>query len=83
MENIIQFVLQMAVQNPKIAAVILVIGSFRVLMKPIMELLKAYVLITPSKKDDELLDKAEKSQLYKIVMFILDYAFSIKSLEKK
>jgi hypothetical protein len=62
--------------------VIMIMGSLRLVVKPVLELVKAIVLITPSKNDDELPAKIEKSGVYKAVIFVLDWFASIKPVKK-
>lgn len=58
--------------------IISIIGSLRLVIKPAMELFKAYVAITPSKSDDQLPGQFENSKVYKAVVFSLDWFASIK-----
>jgi len=62
--------------------VISIVGSLRIAIKPIMELITAVVLITPSKSDDILPAKIKESKGYKTFVFLVDYLASIK-LSKK
>lgn len=55
-----------------------IVGLLRLVIKPIMEIISAYVAHTESKSDDAFLDKIIKSSLYSKVLFILDYLASIK-----
>lgn len=66
-----------------VIAVILIVGSARILIKPAMALFKAVTEVTPSKKDDELYAKVEKSKALKAVIFGLDWLMSIKWPEPK
>jgi hypothetical protein len=59
-----------------------IVGSLRIAIKPIVSLVTAVVLITPSKKDDLLPAKILESKGYKTFVFIVDYLASIK-LPKK
>jgi Zn finger protein HypA/HybF involved in hydrogenase expression len=81
MESILKFVLDLAAQNPQVAAVLIVIGGFRVVMKPLMEFAKAIAASTDSLKDDKILSDVESSPIWKGVLFVLDYAFSIKKIK--
>lgn len=60
------------------ASILLIVGVLRAVNKPLFALLHAFVDTTESKKDDELLAKAESSKLYKGVAFVLDWLGSIK-----
>lgn len=81
MEDIIKFLIDFAVQYPQLASIIFLIGSFRVVMKPLVALAKAIVEITPSKSDDVFVEKIEQSGAYKVVLFVVDYIFSIKKIK--
>ncbi len=58
--------------------VVTVIGSLRLVMKPLTELVRAYVMITPSTNDNAALAKVEASKGYKIFLSLLNYFASIK-----
>jgi len=61
-----------------LTTVILVIGSLRLLFKPVMLAIENYVKQTPSTADDERLAKFEAGPIYKIIAFLLDLGASIK-----
>jgi hypothetical protein len=61
-----------------VAMVVFYMGAARVVFKPLMSLIHAVVSVTPSKSDDEALEKVEKSRLWSIGAFIVDYLFSLK-----
>lgn len=71
-------VLQLAVSHPYALAVLTAIGFLRLINKPLMTAIKSYVLFTPSKTDDLLLEKIEKSKTYVAIVFIIDWLGSIK-----
>lgn len=58
--------------------IITIIGSLRLLIKPLMGLIEAYVSITPSKKDDLLPAKIKENKTYKMVVYLLDWLASLK-----
>jgi hypothetical protein len=62
--------------------VIAIIGSLRLIIKPLMGLIEAYVAITPTKNDDLLPAKIMESKAYKSIIYILDWFASLK-LPKK
>jgi hypothetical protein len=62
--------------------VITIIGSLRLLIKPVMGLIEAYVLITPSKEDDLFPAKIKDNKIYKSIVYLLDWLASLK-LPKK
>lgn len=62
--------------------VLLVVGVLRVVVKPVMAIAQSVVSLTPSQKDDELVQKILDSKVYKALVFTLDWLASIK-LPKK
>jgi len=58
--------------------IIAIIGSLRLVIKPIMGLIEAYVAITPSKSDDLLPAKIMDNKIYKAVVYLLDWFASLK-----
>jgi hypothetical protein len=58
--------------------VIAIIGSLRLVIKPVMGLIEAYVLITPSKEDDLLPAKIKENKAYKMLVYLLDWFASLK-----
>jgi len=63
--------------------VAMVMGSIRIVMKPVMVCLKAIAAATETKKDDELIEQVEASKAYKTISFLLDWVLSVKLPEKK
>lgn len=61
-----------------IVQILSILGSIRLLVKPLMALAEAFVLITPSAKDNEFIAKVAESKFYKTLVFILDWFGSIK-----
>lgn len=76
--TILSFFVQFAKDWPFLATLVVVMGTFRMFFKPLMTMLRAWAQVTKSPKDDELLDKVEASQIYKAIMFIIDYIASVK-----
>ena len=58
--------------------IISIIGTLRLLVKPIMAIANIYVNFTPSNDDNIILAKLEKSKIYKGVLFAVDWLLSIK-----
>jgi len=81
MEMIIKFVLDLAVQNPQIAAIVFIIGGARVVFKPLVSAAQAIVGATESKKDDEIYGQIVSHPIFKAFEFALDYIFSIKKIK--
>lgn len=80
---IIEYVLKYAQEYPVILAILAVLGSTRVLLKPLFAFFHAFVQQTETKKDDLFLESVEASKLYKGLLFVLDWLFSIKLIGKK
>ena len=56
----------------------MVIGGFRMILKPLVVGIEAFIKESESKKDDEILEKVKSNVFYKALIFLVDYAFSIK-----
>jgi hypothetical protein len=67
---------------PVLSSVFLVIGVLRSINKPLFSFLRTFVLATPSKKDDLILDGIEASKIYKVVAYVLDWFSSVKLPDK-
>lgn len=63
---------------PWLGSILLVIGGLRVILKPIMSVLLAYVQYTPSQDDDSKLSAFMDGKLYKTLSYALDWLASIK-----
>jgi len=55
-----------------------IIGSLRLMVKPMMSLAHTYVLVTPSPKDDAWLAKFENNKIFKSALYVLDWIGSFK-----
>ena len=55
-----------------------IVGTLRLIMKPIVSGVQGVVAATPSKSDDEAVNKVLESKIYKAVTFVLDWIASIK-----
>lgn len=75
---LIGFITSAAEKYPVILAIAAAMGMARMVLKPLMTFLHEFVLITETKKDDEILSKVETSKAYKTFLFVLDYVFSLK-----
>lgn len=73
-----QVLIDLAAKYPIIASIIIVIGIFRSIFKPLMSFLRSFVLATPSVKDDSILDKFEGSKIYAGIIYVVDWFTSIK-----
>ncbi len=82
MESVLEFIIpliqSMSVKYPVIVSIIAVMGTLRIIFKPIMSVLHAYVESTETLKDDEKLAKAEASKYYKAIAWLVDFFASYK-----
>jgi hypothetical protein len=65
-----------------VIAILLIIGSLRVIFKPLFALAYAIASVTEDTKDDEAIKSIEEHKITKAIVFALDYIASIK-LPKK
>jgi hypothetical protein len=68
----------LAGKNGWLTTVVLVIGSLRLVFKPVMVAIENYVKQTPNPADDARIAKFEAGPVYKLVAFVLDFGASIK-----
>ncbi len=73
---------QYAQQYPWLFTLLLVMASLRLFFKPLMEIFKGVVELTPSQKDNEFYNKMLEHKVYKAIVFVIDWFASIK-LPKK
>ena len=69
--------------NPAFASILIVVGTLRLAIKPLMTLLQLYVKLTPYDHDDKWLASVESSKGYKLVLYLLDWLLSVKISEKQ
>lgn len=72
------FIVGFAQQHPWLLTVLALIATARLVFKPIMSAVGAYVKSTASTSDDAMLEKVEHSAVYKVFAWLLDYLGSIK-----
>lgn len=59
-----------------------IVGTLRLLVKPIMAVIEVVVKLTPSTKDDNLHNEILENKIVKMVLFVLDWLSSIKIVKK-
>lgn len=74
--------LQLASQYPLPASVLMIMGALRMVNKPLFLVLRTIADVTPTLKDNEWLEKVERSKLYVSICFLLDYVASVKLPQK-
>lgn len=62
---------------------LMIVGGLRVLLKPLMSVVQAYVQYTVSPDDDAMLAKFMDSPVYKGLAYVLDWFASIKLPKKE
>lgn len=71
-------VVQLAKEFPWLVGLFAAMGALRVINKPLFGALKMYARSTKTKRDDRLLRRLERSQVYQILSLVLDFSASIK-----
>jgi hypothetical protein len=71
-------IINLANQHPIIASILILLGSLRLVIKPLMAGARLWTKSTESTRDDEILNKVEASWLYTAFLFALDWLTSIK-----
>jgi hypothetical protein len=75
---ITQFIVGFASTHPWLVTVASIMGAFRLLFKPIMGAIEAYVKSTPTTADDAFFETVEHSGTYKALAWCLDWFGSVK-----
>lgn len=78
LEWILDFAVGLMGTHPAFATVLMIVGLFRVLFKPLIAMVDAYVNYTENKTDDKMFKDFLASPFYSTIVFILDYLASIK-----
>lgn len=78
LEGVQGLLLSLITKYPVLASVLLVIGSLRLLLKPIMLAIEWYTKQTPNPNDDVAVLKFEAGPIYKVLSIGLDVIGSIK-----
>ena len=73
MESFAELVQQLAASNPHIAGLLMTIGTARLFMKPIREIVR----LTPTKKDDQILEQIEQSRWWRALSWTLNWLVSV------
>ena len=58
--------------------VLLIVSSLRLIMKPLVTILRVLVKWTPTQSDDSVLAACMNTRTYKVISFLLDLVASIK-----
>ena len=78
-----ELVLEMVRSYPAFADLVMIMGVFRIVFKPLFTLINTVILTTPTKKDDEQWAKIQGSKIFSTALFLIDYIASVKIPTKK
>jgi len=67
---------------PLLYTLLAIIGALRVVNKPLFAFLHKLVEVTPTKRDDEVLEVVERSKAYRAFLWVLDFVASVKVPQK-
>jgi hypothetical protein len=67
---------------PLISSFLMIVGFLRIINKPLFAMLQSIVKVTPWESDNKILEAVERSRLYAIFCFLVDWLGSVK-LPKK
>lgn len=76
--SVVGWIESMAVSNPKLVGILAIAYIVGLVMKILCESVKKFILESPSKADDAKLEAFEKSQVAKIVYFVIDLLIRFK-----
>lgn len=77
--TVVEFITGLSASYPWLTTVLVAIGTFRALFKPVMTLLDQVVVATTwTQTDNELLNKVKASKVYKALVWVVDYLASVK-----
>lgn len=71
-------VVRVVQSHPWVASLLILIGSLRLLFKPIMSLVRSRIAATPTTEDDAQLQRVMSSWWYQALAWTLDFVASIK-----
>lgn len=71
-------ILDLAQKAPVILSILSIVGLLRLVMKPLMSILKAVAAETATDKDDKIIEKVESSAIWKGLCWVIDYVASVK-----
>jgi hypothetical protein len=70
--------IELLMQYPQVMKVVVVVGTLRLIVKPIVAAAEQIVASTPSQKDDEFMAKLKANPVYKAFVFVIDWFGSVK-----
>ena len=76
--GVTDIIVQLVVSYPVLGTVLVIIGTLRLVLKPLFSIWHAYVLTTPGTGDDALYTKVQDNPITKTVFYLIDWFGSIK-----
>lgn len=76
---LLNFLMPLVKNHPVLMAVVMFMGTARLIMKPLVAAIEKIVKDTPSPKDDAIVAKIEASMPWKVFNFLIDYFASVKT----
>lgn len=73
-----QIIIDMVSKYPIGMSILLGMGVFRVVFKPMFAFFRVFVEATPGQGDNQLLDSFERGPIYKGMAFLADFLLSVK-----
>ena len=83
LSNIVELIANFALNNPKLAGSLSAAYLTGIGLKILREAIEKFVLESPSKNDDLILDNFKKKNSYKVISFVLDVLLRLKKPESK
>ena len=78
LEGIIGFISGLSAQYPVLVGIFAILYSVGIAFKLLLTALKTYVMESPSKSDDEMVNKLEENKIFKAVKFVMDLLIRLK-----
>jgi hypothetical protein len=72
------FIVTFAQSHPVVLTILAAIASLRLVFKPLMSAIEAFVKSSPSTDDDAVLENVEHSKAFKVLAYLLDWLGSVK-----
>lgn len=71
-------IMSLLVTYPGVASIIFVVGTLRLIMKPVMTAIDAIVTATPTPSDNEVWNNIKNASWFKAILWFIDWFGSIK-----
>lgn len=65
-----------------LASILIIVGTLRLTIKPLLSFLHTFVDSTPTKVDNDFLEKVENSKVLKVIFYLLSLFASVKIVPK-